>query len=147
LAEPNWKHLSEAETSFCILIDNGELLGLSEPHWQYHASTWPELLEQCWRWLLGCSGHQDLVVGRVLPPTTRSVSDTNTYSVIPLRSRSLGVLFADEMEAVGDEALDLDAVVVEMGEETLDRRLEGGIGREVLVPQHRILQQPPEPLD
>jgi hypothetical protein len=53
---------------------------------------------------------------------------------IPLRSQSLGVLFADEMEAVGDEALDLDAVVVEMGEETLDRGLEGGIGGEILVP-------------
>src|SRR5215217_4327210 len=66
---------------------------------------------------------------------------------IPLRSRSLGVLFADEMEAVGDQAVDLDAVVVEMSEETLDRGLEGGIGREILVPQHRILQQPPQPLD
>src|SRR6185437_14443659 len=54
---------------------------------------------------------------------------------IPLRSRSLGVLFADEMEAVGDEALDLGAVVVEMGEEAVDRCLEVGIGGEVRVPQ------------
>jgi hypothetical protein len=51
------------------------------------------------------------------------------------------------MEAVGDEALDLRTVVVEMGEEAVDCGLEGGIDGEILVPQHRLFEPPSQPLD
>ena len=55
------------------------------------------------------------------------------FDDIPSRSWTLGVLFADEMEIICDQAPDVVAIIAEIGEEPIHRRLEIGEGGEVLI--------------
>jgi hypothetical protein len=66
---------------------------------------------------------------------------------IPLCLRRLGLRCSDETEVIGDQRRELLTEIVKVAEEPIDRRLESGKGRIVLIPQCGLFEKPPQPLD